>query len=98
VILNDNQSVNVVVRSIIFEENQLVVTEWLNKSWSFLLGGGLTWANISATMKDYLIPGLAFYPTICPRTWAISLRIAPGFYLAITLRQTAVMTRFNRWN
>ena len=38
-ILNENQSVNIVVRAIIIEEGELVLTEWLDKKRSFLLGG-----------------------------------------------------------
>lgn len=38
-IKNDNQHVNVVVRGIIIEEGRLVLTEWISKRWSFLIGG-----------------------------------------------------------
>lgn len=38
-IKNENQEVNVVVRGLIFEEGELVLTEWRSKRWSFLIGG-----------------------------------------------------------
>ncbi|MCA9957709.1 MAG: NUDIX domain-containing protein [Chloroflexota bacterium] len=38
-IKNENQEVNVVVRALIFEEGELVLTEWKSKRWSFLIGG-----------------------------------------------------------
>lgn len=34
-----NQHVNVIVRGLIFEEGELVLTEWVSKKWSFLIGG-----------------------------------------------------------
>lgn len=38
-IKGENQHVNVCVRGIIIEDNQVVLTEWLSRSWSFLIGG-----------------------------------------------------------
>ena len=38
-IKRDDQIVNICVRGIIIEEGQLIVTEWLDKSWAFLIGG-----------------------------------------------------------
>lgn len=37
--LKENQLVNVIVRAIVIEEGELVVTEWRDQSVSFLLGG-----------------------------------------------------------
>jgi ADP-ribose pyrophosphatase YjhB (NUDIX family) len=38
-IKGENQHVNVIVRGLIFEEGELVLTEWKSKKWSFLIGG-----------------------------------------------------------
>ncbi|MCP5098909.1 MAG: NUDIX domain-containing protein [Chloroflexi bacterium] len=38
-IKGENQHINIVVRGIIIEEEQLVLTEWKSKRWSFLIGG-----------------------------------------------------------
>ncbi|MCA9925054.1 MAG: NUDIX domain-containing protein [Anaerolineales bacterium] len=38
-IKGENQYINVVVRAIMIEDGQLVVTEWKSKRWSFLIGG-----------------------------------------------------------
>jgi 8-oxo-dGTP pyrophosphatase MutT (NUDIX family) len=38
-ILGENQQVNVVVRGVIIEEGELVLTEWVDKPAAFLLGG-----------------------------------------------------------
>lgn len=38
-IKGENQHVNVIVRALIFEEGELVFTEWTSKKWSFLIGG-----------------------------------------------------------
>ncbi len=38
-IKGENQHVNVVIRGLIIEEGQLLVTEWISKSYSFLIGG-----------------------------------------------------------
>ena len=38
-IKGENQHVNVIVRGLIFEEGELVLTEWVSKKWSFLIGG-----------------------------------------------------------
>ena len=37
-IKGENQHINIVVRAIIIEDGQVVVTEWMSKSWSFLIG------------------------------------------------------------
>ena len=38
-IKGENQYINVVVRAIMIEDGQVVVTEWKSKRWSFLIGG-----------------------------------------------------------
>jgi 8-oxo-dGTP pyrophosphatase MutT (NUDIX family) len=38
-IKGENQHINIVVRGIIIEEGELVLTEWKSKRWSFLIGG-----------------------------------------------------------
>ncbi len=38
-IKGENQHINIVVRAIIIEDGQVVVTEWLSKRWAFLIGG-----------------------------------------------------------
>lgn len=38
-IKGENQHINIVVRALIFEESELVLTEWKSKKWSFLIGG-----------------------------------------------------------
>ena len=38
-IKGENQYINIIVRALIFEEDQLVLTEWKSKEWSFLIGG-----------------------------------------------------------
>jgi 8-oxo-dGTP pyrophosphatase MutT (NUDIX family) len=38
-IKGENQHVNVIVRGLIFEDGELVLTEWKSKKWSFLIGG-----------------------------------------------------------
>lgn len=38
-IKGENQHINIIVRALIFEEDQLVLTEWKSKQWSFLIGG-----------------------------------------------------------
>ena len=38
-IKGENQHINIVVRAIIIEDGQVVVTEWKSKRWSFLIGG-----------------------------------------------------------
>lgn len=38
-IKGENQHVNVVVRALIFEDGELVLTEWKSRRWSFLIGG-----------------------------------------------------------
>lgn len=38
-IKGENQHINIIVRALIFEEGELVLTEWTSKKWSFLIGG-----------------------------------------------------------
>lgn len=38
-IKGENQNINIVVRAIMIESGQVVVTEWKSKRWAFLIGG-----------------------------------------------------------
>ena len=38
-IKRDDQIVNICIRGVIIEDGELIVTEWLDKSWAFLIGG-----------------------------------------------------------
>lgn len=38
-IKHDDQIINICVRGVIIEDGELIVTEWVDKSWCFLIGG-----------------------------------------------------------